>query len=299
MRTLLRHLPFLAPLEPSNLFGHLAATAVPGVEEWRDGRYRAAVRLPGGPAVVAVRPPAAGASAIEVDLRLADAADEPLALARVRGLLDLGTDPVRMAAVLGADPVLRPLLDAVPGRRVPGTLDPAAMALRAVLGQQVATASARTLTGRLVAALGEPLREPSGGLTHLFPEPTVIVARADAARDALRMPESRRRTVLTVAAALADGTVDLAAAPATVRTALLALPGVGPWTADTVLMRALGDSDAFLAGDLGVVLAARRLGLPDRTGALERRSRDWSPYRSHAVQYLWATGTHPVNVLPG
>ena len=289
-------LPFTPPLEPSNLFGHLAATAVPGVEEWRDGAYRAAVRLAGGPALIAVAPP--GGDAVEVELLLSDPADAVEAGARVRRLLDLDLDPARMGSVLGADPVLAPLVAAVPGRRVPGTLDPAAMVLRAVLGQQIATAAARTLTGRLVAAVGEPLPEPSGGITHLFPEASTLLARADEVRAVLRMPEARRRTVLTVAAALADGSVDLGRPASEVRAALLALPGIGPWTADTVRMRALADPDAFLAGDLGVVLAARRLGLPDRPAALERHARAWSPYRSHAVQYLWATGVHAVNTLP-
>ncbi len=289
-------LPFAPPLEPSNLYGHLAATAVPGVEEWREGAYRAAVRLAGGPAIVAVRLPVG--AAVPVDLLLADEADLPDAVARVRRLLDLDLDPSAVGAVLGTDPVLAPLVAAVPGRRVPGTLDPAAMTLRAVLGQQIATAAARTITGRLVGALGEPIEDPDGGLTALFPPPAALLADAGAAGEALRMPESRRRTVLTVAAAVADGGVDLAADPLVVRAALLALPGVGPWTADTVRMRALGDPDAFLAGDLGVVLAARRLGLPDRPGPLERRSRAWSPFRAHAVQYLWATGAHAVNSLP-
>jgi AraC family transcriptional regulator, regulatory protein of adaptative response / DNA-3-methyladenine glycosylase II len=289
-------LPFTPPLEPSNLYGHLAATAVPGVEEWREGAYRAAVRLAGGPAIVAVRLPVE--AAVPVDLLLTDVADLADAVARVRRLLDLDLDPAAVGAVLTADPVLAPLVAAAPGRRVPGTLDPAAMAVRAVLGQQIATAAARTIAGRLVDVLGEPIQDPDGGLTALFPPPAAVLAGTGVARDVLRMPDSRRRTVLTVAAAIADGSVDLAADPLVVRAGLLALPGVGPWTADTVRMRALGDADAFLAGDLGVVLAARRLGLPDRPGALERRSGAWSPFRAHAVQYLWATGVHPVNRVP-
>lgn len=289
-------LPFTPPLEPSNLFGHLAATAVPGVEEWREGAYRAAVRLVGGPAIVTVRLPVD--AVVPVDLLLTDVADLADAVARVRRLLDLDLDPAAADGVLAADPVLAPHVAAAPGRRVPGTLDPAAMTLRAVLGQQIATAAARTITGRLVDALGVPIHDPDGGLTALFPPPAALLADTVATREVLRMPDSRRRTVLTVAAALADGAVDLAADPIVVRAALLALPGVGPWTADTVRMRALGDPDAFLAGDLGVVLAARRLGLPDRPGALDRRSRAWSPFRAHAVQYLWATGVHPVNSVP-
>jgi AraC family transcriptional regulator of adaptative response / DNA-3-methyladenine glycosylase II len=289
-------LPYRPPLEPSNLYGHLAATAVPGVEEWRDGAYRAAVRLPGGVGIVAVGLPVG--DGIPLALELDDHRDEAEALRRVRRTFDLDLDTAAMAAVLSADPVLAPLVVAAPGRRVPGALDAEAMALRAVLGQQVSTAAARTHAARLVAAFGEPLPEPVGGLTHLFPTAAALAADPEGVAAVARMPRARVRTLLTVAGALADGTVDLAASPAEVRSALLALPGVGPWTADTVLMRALGDADAFLPTDLGVVLAARRLGLPDAPRALEARARAWSPHRAHAVQYLWTTGVHAVNSLP-
>lgn len=289
-------LPFRPPLDPSNLYGHLAATAVPGVEEWRDGAYRAAVRLPHGRAIIEVGIP--DGDAVPARLDLDDPRDEADAVQRIRRAFDLDLDPGAMDAVLAEDPVLAPLVAAAPGRRVPGTLDPEAMALRAVLGQQVSTAAARTHAARLVAAFGEPLQAPSGGLTHLFPRAAALVADPEGVAVVARMPRTRIRTLLTVAGALADGSVDLAASPATVRAALLALPGVGPWTADTVLMRALGDTDAFLPTDLGIVLAARRLGLPDAPRALEARSRAWSPYRAHAVQYLWSTGAYAVNTLP-
>lgn len=289
-------LPFRRPLDPSNLYGHLAATAVPGVEEWRGGAYRASVRLPHGPAVIEVGLPVDGV--VPVTLGLADPRDEAEALRRARRTFDLDLDPAAMRATLSTDPVLAGLVAAAPGRRVPGTLDPEAMVLRAVLGQQVSTAAARTHAARLVAAFGEALPEPSGGLTHLFPRAATLVADPEGVAAVARMPRTRIRTLLTVAGALADGTVQLAAPPAAVRAALLALPGVGPWTADTVLMRAMGDSDAFLPTDLGVVLAARRLGLPEAPRALEAHSRAWSPYRAHAVQYLWTTGAHAVNTLP-
>jgi AraC family transcriptional regulator, regulatory protein of adaptative response / DNA-3-methyladenine glycosylase II len=219
---------FVAPLDPSNLYGHLVATAVPGVEEWAGGAYRAAVRLPSGPAVIEVGLPVTGA--VPVGLRLAAAADEAEALRRVRRTFDLDLEPAAMAAVLAADPVLRPLVAAAPGRRVPGTLDPEAMVLRAVLGQQVSTAAARTHTARLVAAFGEPLPQPDGGLTHLFPTAAALVADPEGLAEVVRMPRSRIRTLLTVAGALADGSVDLAAPALEVRAALLALPGIGPWT---------------------------------------------------------------------
>jgi AraC family transcriptional regulator of adaptative response / DNA-3-methyladenine glycosylase II len=291
-----RVLPFTPPLEPSNLYGHLAATAVPGVEEWRDGAYRAVVRLPGGPAIVEVGLPVD--DAVPVDVEATDSDDAAEAFRRIRGTFDLDLDPAEVQAVLGADPVLAPLVAAAPGRRVPGTVDPEAMALRAVLGQQVSTAAARTHAARLVAAFGTPLEHASAGLTHLFPTAAALAGDPEGVAEVARMPRSRVRTLLVVATALADGTVDIAAPPAAVRAALLALPGVGPWTADTVLMRALGDADAFLPTDLGIVQAARRLGLPDAPRALEARSRAWSPYRAHAVQYLWTTGAHAVNSVP-
>lgn len=292
-----RELPFRPPLQASNVFGHLAATAVPGVEEWRDGAYRSTLALPGGPAVVQVGLPTG--DALSVVLRLADPADEPEAIRRIRLAFDLDLEPDAMRDVLRADPPLAPLVDGAPGRRVPGTLDPPAMLLRAVLGQQVSTAAARTHAARLVAAFGTPVEDPEGGLGRLFPSAAAMLADRARLMEALRTPATRRQTFVVAAEALADGRVDFSASPSVLRSALLALPGIGPWTADTVLMRALGDTDAFLPGDLGVVQAARRLNLPDRPRTLDAHSRRWSPYRAHAVQYLWATGGHAVNVLPG
>jgi AraC family transcriptional regulator, regulatory protein of adaptative response / DNA-3-methyladenine glycosylase II len=218
-------------------------------------------------------------------------------VARCRRLLDLDADPVAVDEVLSTDPLLAPLVTAAPGRRVPRTVDEGELALRAVLGQQVSTAAARTHAARLVAAVGTPVTDsgqPStGGLTHLFPTPDAV-AGVDPA--SLALPRARRETLLRLAAALADGTVDLGpgADREQARARLLVLPGIGPWTVETVAMRALGDPDAFLAGDLGVVAAARRLGIADLAGHAER----WAPWRAYAVQHLWATGEHAVNRLP-
>jgi AraC family transcriptional regulator of adaptative response / DNA-3-methyladenine glycosylase II len=180
---------------------------------------------------------------------------------------------------------------------VPRTVDGPELAVRAVLGQQVSTAAARTHAGRLVAAHGTPVDDPDGGLTHLFPDVPAL-ARVDT--DTLALPRSRRRTMAALVAALVDGRLDLdpAADPARAKAVLGELPGFGPWTVETVTMRALADPDAFLPTDLGVVLAARRLGLPGTPAALGRYAERWRPWRSYAVQYLWATGEHAVNRLP-
>ena len=288
-------LPFVPPLLPGNLYGHLAATAVPGVEEWRDGAYRAAVALPSGPAILAAALP--DGDAVPAVLLLSDERDLPAAVRRLRGMLDLERDPAEADGVLRRDAALAPLVGAAPGRRSPGSPDAAAMVLKAVLGQQVSTAAARTHAARLAEALGGPVTDPEGGLSRLFPAPAALVAAPEVAADALRMPASRRATVLAVAAALTRGDVDLTDPPSA-RAALLALPGVGPWTVETVAMRALQDLDAFPAADLGVLAAARRLGLPSDARALTVRARSWSPIRAVAVQHLWATGEHPVNSLP-
>jgi AraC family transcriptional regulator of adaptative response / DNA-3-methyladenine glycosylase II len=291
--TIVLRLPFRKPLWPDNLFGHLAATAVPGVEEWRDGAYRRTLRLPQGTGIVGLTPTP---DHVVCRLALTDLRDLSVAIARCRRLLDLDADPEAVDAQLSEDPVLAPLVAKAPGRRVPRTVDEQELALRAVLGQQVSTRAARTHAARLVTALGEPVEDPAGGLTHLFPSAAAIV---EVDPSALAFPQSRRRTLLELAAALADGRIDLdpGADRLTARAQLQAVPGVGPWTVETIAMRALGDPDAFLANDLGVVQQAKVLGLP--TGArLVAHAELWRPWRAYAVQHLWAVGDHPVNSLP-
>jgi AraC family transcriptional regulator of adaptative response / DNA-3-methyladenine glycosylase II len=288
-------LPFRAPLCPDNLFGHLAATAVPGVEEWRDGAYRRTLRLPHGHGVVALRPEP---DHVACRLSLTDWRDLAQAISRCRRLLDLDADPTAVDGQLATDPALAPLIAKDPGRRVPRTVDGAEYAVRAVLGQQISTAAARTHAARLVTAHGERITDPEGGLTHLFPTPAALRG-LDPER--LAMPATRRSTLTALVAALAGGALDLDVGSdwARARAGLAALPGIGPWTVECVAMRALGDPDAFPGTDLGVRAAARALGLPVTPGALARHAAAaWRPWRAYAVQYLWATGDHAVNRLP-
>ncbi|MBW8487016.1 AlkA N-terminal domain-containing protein [Actinomadura parmotrematis] len=287
-------LPFRAPLYPDNLFGHLAATAVPGVEEWRDGAYRRTLRLPHGAGIAALRP---APDHVACTLHLADVRDLTIAISRCRRLLDLDADPVAVDELLAADPALEPLVRKAPGRRVPRTTDPEELAVRAVLGQQVSTAAARTHAARLVTAHGDPVRDPGGGLTHLFPTPDAL---AGLDPESLRLPRARRATLQGLVAALADGSLDVGAGADwdAARARLAELPGFGPWTIETIAMRALGDPDAFLPGDLGIRAAAKALDLPATPAALTRRAAAWRPWRAYAVQHLWATGDHAVNRLP-
>ncbi|HEX4360219.1 MAG TPA: AlkA N-terminal domain-containing protein [Pseudonocardia sp.] len=292
--TLALRLPFRQPLCPDNLFGHLVATGVPGVEEWRDGAYRRTLRLPHGHAVVALRPLP---DHIDCRLTLTDLRDLATAINRCRWLLDLDADPVAVDEQLRADPVLALEVGKNPGRRVPRTVDAAEFAVRAVLGQQVSTSAARTLAGRLVVAHGEPIDDPDGGLTHLFPQVSTL---ATLDPEQLAMPKSRRTTLLTLISALAGGELDLSVGSDwdRARAQLAELPGFGPWTIETIAMRALGDPDAFVATDLGIRRAAVELGLPTTPAGLTEHAKVWRPWRAYAVQYLWATGEHAINRLP-
>lgn len=292
--SLVLRLPFRVPLCPDNLFGHLAATAVPGVEEWRAGAYRRTVRLPRGHGVATLRPLP---DHIECRLALTDLRDLSTAITRCRWLLDLDADPVAVDDLLRTDLVLAPVVDKSPGRRVPRTVDASELAVRAVLGQQVSTKAARTHAARLVTAHGEPVADPTGGLTHLFPDPAALAALDPAS---LALPQARRTTLTALVGALAAGEIDLGPASdwQQSRVQLGALPGFGPWTIETIAMRALGDPDAFLPTDLEIRRAARNLGLPPSTGGLTARAIAWRPWRAYAVQYLWATGEHAINRLP-
>ncbi|MFG3342116.1 AlkA N-terminal domain-containing protein [Glycomyces sp. NPDC048151] len=286
-------LAYREPFEPSNLFGHLAAAAAPGVEEWRDGAYRRTLRLPHGPGTAALKP---GPGYIECRLRVSDLRDVTAAVARCRRALDLDADPHAPTEALTADPVLAPLVAKTPGRRVPRKADGPEYAIRAVIGQQIATSSAATVAAGLAERYGEPVDDPDGGLTRLFPSPEALAA-ADPAH--LPMPGRRKATVLALAAALADGRVDVGPGAdwAKARADLAGVPGVGPWTIEMIAMRALGDPDAFPTTDLGVIKGARSLDL-GAGKALEARSLAWAPWRAYAVQYLWAASEHPTNHLP-
>ena len=296
--TLTLRLPFRGPLHVPSLFGHLVATAVPGVEAWQDGELHRTLRLPGGPGLAVIRPPAGGERHVRVTLRLQDVGDLAAAIGRCRRMLDLDADPDAVDEHLAADPALAPLVAAAPGVRLPGSPDPAEMALRAVLGQQISTGRAARLAQSLVQTLGEPLPDVFGPDVHLFPTPDAV---AGADEDRLPgMPGARRRALRAVATALAAGDLDLGpgADRDQARERLLALPGIGPWTAEVVLLRGMGDPDAFPASDLGVRQSAASAGLPGTARALTTHAARWRPWRGYATALLWACGGHQAARLP-
>jgi AraC family transcriptional regulator of adaptative response / DNA-3-methyladenine glycosylase II len=287
-------LAYRVPIDLGRMFGFLAARAIPGVEGVEGGRFFRTIQLPNGTGIASLgpflRPRDPGY--LDCELQLEDLRDLTAAVQRCRRLLDLDADPEAVTGNLSADPVLGPLARAHPGRRSPGHVDGNELALRAVLGQQVSVAAARRLGARLVAAYGKPLSRPDGPLTHCFPSAETLAA-ADPAT--LPMPRARGRALTGLAAALASGelSLDPGAERDRAESVLLALPGIGPWTAAYIRMRALSDPDAFLPGDVGVLDALRRLGaIPGKANGLygsAALAESWRPWRSYAVHHLWAS----------
>jgi AraC family transcriptional regulator of adaptative response / DNA-3-methyladenine glycosylase II len=171
---------------------------------------------------------------------------------------------------------------------VPGHPDGFELLVRAVVGQQVSVAGARTILGRIVTKYGKPLDAPDGPITHRFPDAPTMAAVDP---DELPLPRSRASALVGTATAVADGrvVVDPGADREALRAALLALPGIGPWTVEYVMMRAVGDPDAFLASDLGVRRAFESRGLDGRVRAATERATAWSPWRAYANAHLWAS----------
>jgi AraC family transcriptional regulator of adaptative response / DNA-3-methyladenine glycosylase II len=284
-----RLLPAREPFAGDALVEFLARRAIPGIEEVADGAYRRSLRLEHGLGTVELAP---AGDHVRASFRLDDPRDLDAAVERCRALLDLDTDPAAVDAALGGDPLLSPLVRSRPGRRVPGAVDGAELAVRAVLGQQISLAGAATLASRLTEAHGEPLERPLGTVTHAFPSADALTA---ADPGGWPMPRSRQRALHALASALAEGelSLDSAADGEVARARLAALPGVGPWTVEYVAMRALRDPDAFPASDLGVRHALERLGEDARPPAAQRTAGRWRPYRAYAVQHLWASLASP------
>ncbi|MDO9397137.1 MAG: Ada metal-binding domain-containing protein, partial [Herbiconiux sp.] len=320
-------LPVREPFDAAGVFAWLAVRAVPGVEIAGADHYTRSLRLPGGPAWFTVRsvrsvgspgsgermPGASargGGARLELEAHLSVLSDLPVLVARIRRLFDLDADPAavddallaaceRLAAGEGAvgaggtDAVvpaagalaLAERIRSVPGIRLPGAVDPHEMVFRAILGQQITVAAARTLLHRLAVAAGTPI-ETDGGPTLLFPTAAQI---AEHAESVLTGPRAKIATVVAVARALADGSLDLSPGDdaAAQHATLTALPGIGDWTAGYLAMRILGAPDQLLTGDVAVRSGARALGLPDAPRELSAWAASFAPWRSYLCLHLW------------
>lgn len=277
-------LPAAGRYDGTRLLAFLGAHAVPGVESWDGTTYARGVTDPDGargPVVVAVTAVTGGIAATVHEAGRA-VPPAPGLVDRLRHLLALDADPADAELALAGDPLLD--VGRRPGLRWPGSVDDGETLVRTVVGQQVSLAGARAVLGRVAAALGEPLAHPVAGVDRAFP------AMADlAAADPLALPltRARARSVVACAAAVAD----LGRLPD--HDGLLALPGVGPWTADYVRLRCRHDPDVFLASDLAVRRVLESRGVDGTPRAAAARAAGWSPYRSTALMHLWTTYLEP------
>src|SRR5215217_739667 len=266
------------PFAAAELLAFFAARAIPGVECWDGTSLHRALRLPRAHGVVelsAPEPDRGSRRHVLARLQLADWRDLGAAVRRVRRLLDLDADPVSV------DEALAVSITAAPGLRVPGSVDPFETAVRAVIGQQISVAGARTVAGRVVSAVGERLSIDGGHLTHVFPS---AAALAEIDPVLLPMPRQRQCTVRELARRVAadELVLDVGADRDAVAASLLDVPGIGPWTAGYVQMRGLGDPDVFLPTDLGVRVGLGVLGLEPS------RAERWRPFRSYGLHHLWS-----------
>jgi AraC family transcriptional regulator of adaptative response / DNA-3-methyladenine glycosylase II len=289
------HLPARPPFDGQGLLEWHALHALPGLEQvgtdaaGRVTSYGRLLELPGGPAWF--RASVAGddvraRTGIDLAVRVTALSDLPALVARVRSLFDLDADPVAVDAVLGSVPELAAAVARVPGLRLPGSVDPHEVVVRTLIGQQVSVAAARTAQTRLVAALGAPVSDallPGG---RLFPTVATIAERG---REVLRGPVARVETVMRVTAALADGSLVVHGGQSLdeLRAGLLAVRGIGPWTADYVALRVRHHPDLLLHSDLAVQNGAQELGLPGTARELSLWSERVAPWRSYLTMHCW------------
>lgn len=322
-------LPMREPFDAPGVFEFLAARAVPGVEsvELTGGtlRYARTLRLPHGPgAVEVVAEPRDTASdqyrhrhwTLTMRSELSSLADVPAAVGATRRLFDLDADPQAVDAALSEDVQLAPLVATAPGIRLPGTADPQEYVTRAIIGQQISVAAARTHLTRLTERLGTPWHSAFEGLTTLFPTPREILrgvpdpadsVAADGSPDPdrpLRLPARSVRTVRRAAEALSTGELEVhsGVAQESLRERLTALPGIGRWTAAYLALRVLGAPDDWMTGDVALLAGATKAGVldpdlprPAAHRALEHHARRWSPWRSYAALHLWQAAASPAS----
>ena len=280
-------LRYRPPLDWPRMVEFLQPRATPGVEIVSHDRYRRTVEIDGqaGEIELVLVP-----DQPRLVLRIRDYSRAPLQhlAARVRGMFDLDADPLQVAGDLGRSEILAPLVRARPGLRVPGAWDPFELAVRAVLGQQISVRAATTLAGRLVEAYGRPLEGATGGLTHLFPTPDALAA-VDPRRIGATGSQARAIRAISAAVVSHELALDSSQGLEDFVERFCRLPGVGPWTAHYVAMRALREPDAFPAGDLGLRRALCYRGRPISTPALARLAEQWRPWRAYAAMYLWTS----------
>ena len=278
------------PYDWPSIIGFLQFRAIPGVEEATAAGYRRSVVLGGKPGIIEIRP-VLEKNYLAAKFELADLSHLQIAIETARRLFDLDSDSAAIDAQLRTDATLAGLITARPGLRVPGAWDAFEISVRAILGQQISVSAAATFARRLVEHFGTPLEGgPDETLKYLFPDPQALV---DADIAIIGLTTRRAETIRHLAAAFEDGRVDLGAADGldAAQEMLCRIPGIGPWTAQYIAMRAIGDPDAFPVGDIALLRAINRRGEDHTARTLAARAEDWRPWRAYAALHLWNDDT--------
>ncbi|MDX1297428.1 MAG: DNA-3-methyladenine glycosylase [Pseudomonas sp.] len=279
-------LSYQPPWQWQQFHAHFALRALAGVEHLQSHSYARSVQLDGQHGWLRVQP-LSGQHALQLQYSESLQPSLPTLTARVRKMFDLDCQPQQISAHFADDPLLGPLRARNPGLRLPTAFEPFEQAVRAIVGQQVTVKAAVTITGRLVTRLGESLQfADAPEIQRLFPSPSAI---AEANLDGIGMPGKRVQTLQHFAAQVASGALrlELQAGYAAFIEQLCALPGIGPWTAEYIALRAFGEADAFPASDLGLLKAP--VWGPDGIDAKQLRARaeTWRPWRAYAAAHLW------------
>jgi len=274
-------LRFRPPYNWDGMLSFLAPRATPGVESVEGSSYRRTIAIHGSQGYFEIAPDTVPETLV-VRLQFSDPRALFFITERIRSMFDLNADWAVIARTLRLDPMLAARMNAQPGLRVPGSWNGFELTIRAILGQQVTVKGATVLAGRLVKLFGTPLPEVRG-LTHLFPTAEIL---ADANLKRVGLPTARAQTIRALARAVCDGKVRFEGVidSEAFLTGLCEIPGIGPWTAHYVAMRALGEPDAFPSGDLGLLRALRLR----NSRELENRAEGWRPWRAYAAMYLWS-----------
>ena len=274
------HLRFRPPYHWQGMLEFLAARATPGVETVDSGTYSRSISMDGAAGSLAVSLDE-GQDSFKVRIQFGDPRGLFFIVGRVRTMFDLNADWTDIARILKSDPALAGRVNAAPGLRVPGCWNGFELATRAILGQQISVRGATTIAGRIAKTFGQTL-PGTGSLTHLFPLPEVL---ADADLSNIGLPRARQETIRALARAVCEGRIRFEGIveSESFLQRLMAIPGIGRWTAQYVAMRALGEPDAFPVGDVALLSALK---LTSHT-ELERRSAAWRPWRAYATMYLW------------
>jgi AraC family transcriptional regulator of adaptative response / DNA-3-methyladenine glycosylase II len=280
------HLPYRPPYDWDALVGYLRNRATPGIEIVDEGSYRRSIEIDGTPGIIEV------SRAPRMDcllLKISDSHSGQLLMAveRVRRMFDLAADPMEITSQLARDPRLARIIPEHPGLRVPGAWDGFELSVRAILGQQISVKAATTIAGRLVRRYGKKIDHPrAGGMNRLYPTPDSL---AEADMTGLGLPNGRTRAIRELARAVVRGWIrfDLSIDRDEILKRLTKLPGIGDWTGQYILMRALREPDAFPDTDIGLLRTASGAGIAASSAALLGEAEAWRPWRAYAAMHLW------------